>query len=186
MPRTDPVATCAAEACADAAEPDAPVPLCHAHLLESAAWVAGAVGETDVLPAPCAACGARLGVRWPSGWLCAVCEWRHGEIPDSAASPVRVDVVYYLRWRDRIKIGTSANPRGRLAQLRFDELLAFERGDRTLEQQRHAQFAALRLGGEWFAADPPLLAHIEALRTGTDPWLAHTRWRSELLAARSP
>lgn len=183
-PRVGPA--CAAPACGDTAEPSAPVPLCRDHLLAAAEWVVGAVGETDVLPAPCLACGARLGVRWPSGWLCAVCEWRHGEVPEASTHPVRVDVVYYLRWRDRIKIGTSSRPRGRLAQLRHDELLAFERGDRTLEQQRHAQFAALRLGGEWFAAKAPLLEHVAALDTGSDPWNLHTRWRSELLAARTP
>ena len=39
-------------------------------------------GVTDVLPSPCLACGSRLGVRYPSGWLCAICEWRVGELPD--------------------------------------------------------------------------------------------------------
>ena len=70
----------------------------------------GEFGVTDLLPAPCAFCGSRLGVRYPSGWLCAVCEWRAGEPPPEGLAPVRVDVVYYLRYRDRIKIGTSATP----------------------------------------------------------------------------
>jgi hypothetical protein len=161
---------------------DLVLPLCHEHLVAAYERVAADVGVTDALPGPCAACGSRLGVRYPSGWLCAVCEWRWGEVPEAAA-PVRVDVVYYLRWRDRIKIGTSANPRGRLAQLRHDKLLAFERGDRTLEQRRHREFAASRLGGEWFAADDALLAHVAQVTAGVDdPWALLARWRSEAAA----
>lgn len=158
------------------------LPLCHEHLVAAYERVAADVGVTDALPGPCAACGSRLGVQYPSGWLCAVCEWRWGEVPEGAA-PIRVDVVYYLRWRDRIKIGTSANPRGRFAQLRHDELLAFERGDRTLEQRRHREFATSRLGGEWFAADDALLAHVEQVAAGVDdPWALLARWRSEAAA----
>lgn len=166
--------------------PGAPLDLCAGHLLAAHDWVTREVGVTDVLPSPCLACGSRLGVRYPSGWLCAICEWRVGEIPDNDASGTgaRVDVVYYLRFRDRIKIGTSGNPRQRLAGLRYDDLLAFERGDRLLEQRRHAQFAAHRiLRSEWFEANDALAEHIRILSDGVeDPWLQHARWRSERLA----
>ncbi len=127
------------------------IPLCEHHLLVAHDWVAREVGVTDRLPSPCLACGSRLGVRYPSGWLCAICEWKVGDIPDAAPGAVRVDVVYYLRYRDRVKIGTSGNPRGRFAALLHEEVLAFERGDRELEQRRHAQFAAQRIPRtEWF------------------------------------
>ena len=43
-------------------------------------------GVTDALPSPCRLCGSRLGVRYPSAWLCAVCDWRHGELVDGRAS----------------------------------------------------------------------------------------------------
>jgi hypothetical protein len=97
---------------------------------------------------------------------------------------VRVDVVYYLRYDDRIKIGTSANPRQRLAALPYQQLLAFERGDRGVEQRRHAQFAALRFpGSEWFRVDDALLAHVAELAAGVDdPWARYARWVSEALA----
>ncbi|MBO0090254.1 GIY-YIG nuclease family protein, partial [Listeria monocytogenes] len=82
----------------------------------------------------------------------------------------------------RIKIGTTANPAQRFASLPHDEVLAFERGDRALEQRRHAQFAPLRIPGtEWFETDDLLWAHVAALRTG-DPWLLLARWRSEAAA----
>jgi len=164
---------------------DAPFAACTAHLLEAHDWVAGEVGVTDVLPSPCLACGSRLGVRYPSGWLCALCEWRVGDAADpELAAVVRVDVVYYLHFRDRIKIGTSGNPRQRFASLRFDELLAFERGDRAVEQRRHAQFASHRLATtEWFLEHDALHEHIDILRAGADdPWSQYALWRSQRLA----
>ncbi|ROS58270.1 T5orf172 domain-containing protein [Frigoribacterium sp. PhB160] len=174
--------------CAEPVAEGTPVPLCTEHLGLAADWAAGehGVGTEDVLPSPCLACGSRLGVRWPSGWLCAVCEWRHGEVPEGDLAPPRVDVVYYLRFAERIKIGTSANPRQRLAAIRHEQLLAFERGDRHVEHARHEQFAAQRQGrSEWFTADAELLEHVRAVAAGQpDPWATWARWRSEALALR--
>lgn len=162
----------------------APVNLCQHHLLVAYDWVARDVGVTDTLESPCLACGSRLGVRYPSGWLCAVCEWKVGEIPDSGVVRARVDVVYYLRFGDRIKIGTSSNPRSRLSSIVHDELLGFELGGRQLEQRRHAQFASHRLhSSEWFAVHEALLRHIRTVNAGVDdPWLLHKRWLSEKIA----
>ena len=72
------------------------VPLCGVHHEA----VVGAGGVEDVLPGPCLLCGSRVGVRYPSGAVCAVCEWRWGDVPDGDLAPPRVDVVYYLRMRD--------------------------------------------------------------------------------------
>ena len=167
--------------CGESAEADAPVPLCAHHLQLAHDFVARGVGVTDVLPSPCVACGSRLGVRYPSGWLCAVCEWRVGEVPDPEFRAVRVEVVYYIRSGERIKIGTSANPRQRLGSLHFEELLAFEPGGRGLEQRRHAEFASHRVPrSEWFAVHPELAEHIAVLARGVDdPWSLHARWLSE-------
>jgi hypothetical protein len=181
-------ATCGAtdtgRRCAAVADTESQLGLCTSHLLAAYDWVSREVGISDVLPSPCLACGSRLGVRYPSGWLCAVCEWRVGAIPNGEFAAAQVEVVYYLLFRDRIKIGTSANPRGRLAQLRFEELLAFERGGRPTEQRRHAQFAAYRFAGsEWFRSHPQLRAHIATLAAGVDdPWHLHARWVSERIA----
>jgi hypothetical protein len=167
-------------------DPGAPVALCGRHLLEAYDWVVRDVGLTDLLPSPCLACGARLGVRYPSGWLCAICEWRVGDIPDPEVSELRVDVVYYLRFKDRIKIGTSGNPRLRITGLPHDEVLAFERGNRLLEQRRHTQFASHRIPHtEWFDPHDELAAHVTGLRAGAeDPWAQYALWRSQELALR--
>ena len=162
------------------------MPLCAWHLAVAADWSAREDGVADVLPSPCVLCGSRVGVRWPSGWTCAVCEWRHGEAIDGELPPARVDVVYYLRYQDRIKIGTTANPRQRLSAIWHDELLAFERGDRAVEGRRHAQFAANRFPRtEWFRASDDLVSHVAALAAGVDdPWRLFARWTSEATARR--
>jgi hypothetical protein len=174
------------DGCGAAAEDGAPVALCSRHIDDVAEWREGADGRSDLLPSPCRLCGSRLGVRWPGGWLCAVCEWRHGELPDEDLAPPRIDVVYYLAYADRVKIGTTANPRQRLAAIRHDRLLAFERGDRAVERRRHAAFAAERWPRtEWFRRSAALDAHIGVLAAGVeDPWALLARWRSEAVAAR--
>jgi hypothetical protein len=177
---------CDIRGCGGAVDPAAPLALCTDHLLEAHGWVVGDVGVADLLPSPCLACGARVGLRYPSGWICARCEWRVGEIPDPDSPAAHVDVVYYIRQRERIKIGTSGNPRSRLAALHYDELLAFERGDRRVEQRRHAEFASHRIPRtEWFAVHDALLAHIAELAAGVDdPWERHAVWVSRELARR--
>jgi hypothetical protein len=165
---------------------DAPVPLCELHLAIAAEWVERGHGVTDVLPSPCRLCGSRLGVRYPSGWLCAVCEWRHGDLIDDELPRPRVDVVYYLGYADRVKIGTTSNPRQRLAALWHDQLLGFERGDRRLEQRRHEQFADERFDRtEWFRLSDRLERHIGVVHGGIeDPWELYLRWVSEAAALR--
>lgn len=75
--------------------------------------------------------------------------------------------VYYVRIHDHVKIGYTVNLKQRLSQLRVspDALLATEPGARDLEQQRHAEFAAERIGRrEDFNPSRRLLAHIEAIK----------------------
>ena len=182
-----------ATSAAGTAQPEASVDpglalgLCPTHLLEAYDLVAAEVGTTDLAPSPCRACGCRVGVRYPSGWLCADCEWRAGDAPDAELLPVRVEVVYYVRYREQVKIGTSANPRQRLSAIPHEEVLAFEPGGRRVEQRRHAQFAEHRFAGtEWFARHPALTEHIEALAIGVDdPWAEYDRWVSRRNAARA-
>lgn len=102
-------------------------------------------------------------------------------MPDADLPLPRVDVVYYLRYDRRVKIGTSRRPRQRLRSIRHDELLAFESGDRAVEQRRHQEFADIREGGEWFTLTDELRTHIAALRSEGEPWQLYARWLSEAL-----
>lgn len=77
--------------------------------------------------------------------------------------PTHDPVVYYLRFGDRVKIGTTTNLRVRLADLPHDELLATEPGSFDVEKQRHRQFAAYRVNGEWFHHCPAIAEHIATL-----------------------
>ncbi|CAN5122380.1 hypothetical protein BH11ACT4_BH11ACT4_17320 [soil metagenome] len=174
---------CEITGCGRGIEPDAPLALCTHHLLAAYDWVGGQYGVSDMLPSPCVACGSWLGVRYPSGWLCGVCEWRVGAIPDIEVSAPGVDVVYYIRFGEQVKIGTSATPRSRIASLPHDEVLAFERGGRRLEQRRHEQFAEHRIPRtEWFHRHPALDEHVAELGLGVDdPWAQYDRWVSRNL-----
>jgi len=143
------------------------------------------VPSIEPLLDPCRLCGGVDGVRVDDRPVCAVCGWRVGEYIDPDLPLPRIHVVYYLRLDERVKIGTTFNPRQRFAALRHEELLAFEPGDRTVEQARHAEFADDRLGtSEWFALTPRLRAHIAAIADGQDPWHVHARWLADALAAR--
>lgn len=176
---------CLGPGCGERAQHPDVLALCPAHLAVAAELHEAVHGTTDLLPAPCVLCGSRIGVHHPSGWTCAVCEWPHGEHPDGELAPPRLDVVYYIRFADRVKIGTTANPRQRFAALRHEEVLAFERGDRRVEQRRHHEFGEERAGtSEWFALSPRLAAHIDVLAAGVDPWDRWRRWRAESIATR--
>lgn len=139
------------------------------------------VPSTHDLPGPCHLCGGRTGARLGSAWICDVCGWRYGDVPDSDLPLPQIEVVYYLRYDRRVKIGTSRRPRQRLASIRHDELLAFEPGGRQVEQQRHREYAAIREGGEWFTLDDELRVHTARLRSVGEPWQLYARWLSEAL-----
>jgi hypothetical protein len=131
------------------------------------------------MPDACRVCGSCVGLRPApdARWICARCGWRLGDAPDPDLPRPVVEVVYYLRFDARVKIGTSSSPRQRLAAIRHDELLAFEPGGRHLEQQRHRRFADLREGGEWFTLDGALAVHVAGLRAAaSDPWALYDRW----------
>jgi hypothetical protein len=78
---------------------------------------------------------------------------------DYGRGKLRTQFVYYVRFGDRIKIGTTSRLADRLANIPHDEVLAVEPGDVELERQRHNEFAEHHIKGEWFAAHPHLLAH---------------------------
>lgn len=129
---------------------------------------------------PCPLCGAPDRVATASGPECATCGWAVGAIRDPDLPPPRLEVVYYLRLDERVKIGTTFTPRQRFAVLPHDEVLAFERGGRAIERRRHLEFADDRLGtSEWFGLTPRLRDHVAALADGRDAWAVYARWLAE-------
>ena len=73
-------------------------------------------------------------------------------------------LVYYLRFGDRIKIGTTTNLKERITNIPHDELLATERGSHALEHARHIEFRSDRITGEWFRPSDRLMKHIHHLQ----------------------
>lgn len=73
-------------------------------------------------------------------------------------------VVYYVRMRDLVKIGTTVNMKNRSGDLLWDEVLATEPGGEELERMRHKQFRHLRVRGERFEPGPDLMSHIAMIR----------------------
>lgn len=72
--------------------------------------------------------------------------------------------VYYVRRADNlVKIGVSINVAERMRDLNVWDLLVTEPGGRDLEHQRHVQFADLRVRGEWFRYERPLIEHVISL-----------------------
>lgn len=171
--------------CPNRVDPDAPINLCAVHLDVAYQWVARERGSvSEGMPHPCECCGESIGREYATGWICDRCGWTVGREPTPldlsgrGLSRSGVEVVYYFRFDTRVKIGTSTNLRARALVLPHDELLAIERGGRTVEQKRHAQFAATRIpGGEWFGRSPELDSHVRVMRAGVeDPWAQYDYW----------
>lgn len=165
--------------------PDSPINLCPDHFEVAYEWIARDRGhEPNRMPALCAICGHHIGRQISEGWVCEHCGYRQGDSrPEHVRQAIeRIDwrpaVVYYIRFGDRIKIGTTYSLRRRLSSLPVDELLAIEHGSYDQEAKRHEQFAETRIGStEWFHASPELEAHIRRLSAGVeDPWVQYEFW----------
>lgn len=76
----------------------------------------------------------------------------------------RKNVIYYIRFGNRVKIGTTKDLRTRLARLPYDELLAVEPGGYDVEASRHRQFQLHRVSGDWFKPHADLVAHAARIR----------------------
>lgn len=108
------------------------------------------------LCANCGDVGVTEGLERNTGWDAGFCQQQ---------SP---HVVYYIRFGNRVKIGTTANLAQRLAALPHDEILATEPGSYDLEKRRHQQLRASRIyaNREWFHLTDEVRKHIASLPKG--------------------
>lgn len=77
-------------------------------------------------------------------------------------------MLYFIRSGQYVKIGVSANPRGRIASIQTGnpepvEVLAIVEGDASLEADLHRRLASFRKQGEWFEDCPAVRNEIEGL-----------------------
>lgn len=91
---------------------------------------------------------------------------REEATPRPIKAKLSASVVYYIRWADRIKIGTTTNLPQRMKALYFDEIIAVEPGGASLEARRHEEFSEYRIDAyrEWFTAAPGLVFFANTLR----------------------
>lgn len=137
--------------CDSPSVPDAPFPICSKHaarVVEFARARVESMPDRDRM-------AAVLGAIRHEGRATS-----EGAIP-----PKHVDVVYYVRVGEHVKIGTTTNLPSRLKAFGPSEFLACEPGSVTVERRRHKQFANdLAAGREWFNPSPALMAWIEAVK----------------------
>lgn len=100
-------------------------------------------------------------------------------IPDHAyerkVPPGQAYVYYLMLSPSMVKIGTTVNLTRRLIDLRSElqYVVALERGHFNLEKQRHAEFAAERIGRrEDFVLSPALKEHISSIAQFRDEIVA--------------
>lgn len=72
----------------------------------------------------------------------------------------RDGVVYFVRFRDLIKVGFTTNMLSRMGSIPHEEILGTAPGTMADEKRCHAAFKHLRVSGEWFRPEPELLAFI--------------------------
>lgn len=75
----------------------------------------------------------------------------------------RPGFVYFLRFRDMVKIGYSDNPQSRTRAHPSDEVYGWLPGTLRDEKRCHAAFDHLRTTGEWFRAEADLMEFISGL-----------------------
>lgn len=120
---------------------DAPISVCHRHLASAYLYMENLIAAANT-------------------------ERDHGVSPaelkrDNQLNPPS-SLVYYLRFGDRVKIGTTSQRlQDRVTNLPHDKILGWEPGGRDVERQRHDQFRLCRIKGEWFAATDELVRHAE-------------------------
>jgi hypothetical protein len=134
---------CCAPDCDRVAEPEYPTPLCAHHIV-------GVIRRYQQQLETMQRVHPGLTERLVSRQEAEVCKPRR--------KPSHV--VYFLRFGDRVKIGTSGNLEQRLQVVPHDEVIGTIPGDVTMEREWHDRWAKLRLVGEWFQAVPELLAAI--------------------------
>lgn len=84
-------------------------------------------------------------------------------VPEVALAPAPdpgLGTVYFIRFRDMVKIGVTYDLTRRLKELPHDEILGTIPGTPRDEARCHAAFAHLRHTGEWFRDAPELRQFI--------------------------
>lgn len=84
---------------------------------------------------------------------------------DGKAARSKPGFVYFIQFSDRVKIGFTEDVARRLRELPYDRVLAVTPGSLTQERRFHKQFRQMHVRGEWFRAEPELIAFTATLQS---------------------
>jgi len=195
--RQCPIPTRGGRDCWEPPHPDSKLGLCARHLTQAVQDYLTPINHTNIRCKFCHQFTVRQSLA-DTIWYCINPDCARIQLDRPPADPIsdeqwreelrqynaerEFEVVYYLRWADRIKIGTTRALDRRMRSIYHDELLAVEPGTAKLEAERHKQFDHARLPAykEWFTGTPDLVQHVNALRKQNgEPFAAVARWMRE-------
>lgn len=134
----------AGEHCPADPVPDAPVALCAKHLREVYTFAAEMVEQN-----------------WDGAVREYVADLHDTFKPPKAVKQPLAGWVYFIQFGDRVKIGYTTKPAQRMQGLPHDRVIGMVPGTRDDEASWHRLLAPHHIVGEWFAAEPEVLAMLE-------------------------
>lgn len=93
--------------------------------------------------------------------------WQMARMTSTPSLAHVTNVVYFIEWGNRIKIGTTTDLRSRVTSLSLtpDAVIFAMPGDRHVERDIHGRLGQWRIANtEWFHATPEVYAFIEGQR----------------------
>lgn len=129
------------------------------------AELAGAtVGDVKKMPIPYYQEGRSRLYGWPDLVEAGLVE---PIVAETKPEPVVEAWVYFVSYRQTVKIGTAKKPKKRFAELQCGSpvvlrMLGIMPGDKILEAELHERWAEHRYRGEWFHITPDIRAFIKA------------------------
>lgn len=89
-------------------------------------------------------------------------------------------VVYFIRFRDAVKVGTTTDLITRMSELPWEEVVGIAPGGIHCEVKHHRNLRPYRIHGEWFEMTNEVAAYIG--RVNDD----HSDWYSEVFRVSGP
>ncbi len=83
--------------------------------------------------------------------------------PPAITRRPRQGYVYFIRFGHRVKVGFTENPNRRLGELPHEEVIGVVSGTREDEMAWHALLTDFRVTGEWYQAEPEVMAQIRSV-----------------------
>jgi Meiotically Up-regulated Gene 113 (MUG113) protein len=120
-----------------------PVPLCGRHMREVYGFAADMVSE-----------------RWDEAVREYVSDLHGTFVPPRAVKQPLSGWVYFIRFGDRVKVGYTTKPDQRMRDLPHEQVIGILPGTRADEAAWHHLLADFHVVGEWFRADPQVLAML--------------------------